>query len=138
VLQVALGQRDSISIFGTDWGTRDGTCIRDYVHVSDLAQAHILAAERLAEGSGSMTYNLGCQAGYSVLEIIETARRLTGREIPAVEDERRLGDPERLVASSARIRSELGWEPVYEDPEIMIRTAWNWHREHPYGFEKGK
>jgi UDP-glucose 4-epimerase len=85
-----------------------------------------------------MTYNLGCQAGYSVLEIIETARRLTGREIPAVEDERRLGDPERLVASSARIRSELGWEPVYEDPEIMIRTAWNWHREHPYGFEKGK
>jgi UDP-glucose 4-epimerase len=138
VLQVALGQRDSISIFGTDWGTRDGTCIRDYVHVSDLAQAHILAAERLAEGSGSMTYNLGCQAGYSVLEIIETARRLTGREIPAVEDERRAGDPERLVASSARIRSELGWKTVYEDPEIMIRTAWNWHREHPYGFEKGK
>jgi UDP-glucose 4-epimerase len=138
VLQVALGQRKSISVFGTDWGTPDGTCIRDYVHVSDLAQAHILAAEGLFDGRGSMVYNLGCQTGYSVLEIIEIARHVTGHEIPAVEAERRPGDPERLVASSARIRSELGWKPVYEDPERMIRTAWNWHREHPQGFEKGK
>jgi UDP-glucose 4-epimerase len=138
VLQVALGQRKSISVFGTDWDTPDGTCIRDYVHVSDLAQAHILAAERLAEGNGRMIYNLGCQTGYSVLEIIEIARHVTGHEIPAVEAERRPGDPERLVASSARIRSELGWKPVYEDPELMIRTAWNWHREHPHGFEKGR
>jgi UDP-glucose 4-epimerase len=137
VLQVSLGQRKSISVFGTDWDTPDGTCIRDYVHVSDLAQAHILAAERLAEGRDSMIYNLGCQTGYSVLEIIQITRQVTGHEIPTVEAERRPGDPERLVASSARIRSELGWNPVYEDPEAMIRTAWNWHREHPYGFEKG-
>jgi UDP-glucose 4-epimerase len=138
VLQVALGQRKSISVFGTDWDTPDGTCIRDYVHVSDLAQAHILAAERLAEGRDSMIYNLGCQAGYSVLEIIEIARRVTGHKIPAVEADRRPGDPERLVASSARIRSELGWNPVYEDPERMIRTAWNWHRTHPHGFKAEK
>ena len=138
VIQAALGQRKSISIFGTDWGTPDGTCIRDYVHVSDLAQAHILAAERLAEGRDSMIYNLGCQTGYSVLEIIQITRQVTGHEIPAVEADRRPGDPERLVASSARIRSELGWKPVYEDPERIIRTAWNWHRGHPHGFEKEK
>lgn len=134
VLQAALGQRRSIAVFGTDWDTPDGTCIRDYVHVTDLAHAHILAAETLVDGSNSMIYNLGCQTGYSVLEIIEIARRVTGFAIPAMEAQRRPGDPARLVASSEKIRKELGWKPRFEDPERMIETAWNWHRTHPKGF----
>ena len=134
VLQVALGQREKVSIFGTDWDTPDGTCIRDYVHVDDLAQAHILADERLQQGAGSTVYNLGCESGYSVKEIIDIAREVTGHPIPAEPAPRRPGDPARLVASSSKIKAELGWKPRYEDPRAIIQTAWNWHRNHPDGY----
>jgi len=134
VLQVALGQREVIRIFGTDYDTPDGTCIRDYVHVTDLAEAHILAARRMLEGGGSAVYNLGCQRGFSVREIIDLARRVTGRPIPALEDERRPGDPSTLVACSDKIRAELGWSPRFDDPEKIIASAWNWHGRHPRGY----
>jgi len=134
VLQVALEQRDCIEIYGTDWDTPDGTCIRDYIHVSDLAKAHILAAQRQMDGKGSEVYNLGSQTGYSVWEIISIARKVTGHPIPTKEVGRRPGDPARLVASSAKIRAELGWAPRFEDPEKIIATAWNWHKNHPNGY----
>jgi len=135
VLQTALGQRDYMEIYGTDWDTPDGTCIRDYIHVLDLAEAHILAIQRLLDGGGSAVYNLGCQAGYSVKEIVEISRKVTGHPIPVKEVGRRPGDPARLVASSDKIKGELGWKPRFEDPEKIIVTAWNWHRHHPRGFE---
>ncbi len=135
LLQVALGQREDIEIFGTDWDTPDGTCIRDYVHVTDLANAHVLAAERLLDGAPSAAYNLGCEAGYSVKELVEIARKVTGHSIPVREVGRRAGDPERLVASSEKIRKELGWSPRYDDPEKIVATAWEWHRRHPDGYE---
>ncbi len=134
VLQVALGQRDHIAIFGTDWNTPDGTCLRDYVHVSDLAEAHILAAERLMAGGASATYNLGCEQGYSVKTIIELTREVTGHPIPAREADRRTGDTASLVASSGRIKSELGWTPQFDDPKAIIESAWRWHSGHPEGF----
>jgi len=134
VLQVALRQRESIKIFGTEWDTPDGTCIRDYIHVTDLAEAHILAAQRLMDGGESTVYNLGCQTGYSVRAIIDIARKVTGRSIPAEEAGRRPGDPARLVASSVKIERELGWSPRFDDPEKIIATAWKWHRTHPSGF----
>ena len=134
LLQVALGQRDQVSIFGTDWDTPDGTCLRDYVHVCDLARAHVLAAEHLADGGGSRTYNLGCETGYSVREMIDVARQVTGHAIPAVDAPRRPGDPARLVASSGRIRSELGWSPRFDTPTHIIGTAWRWHQGHPRGY----
>lgn len=134
LLQVALGQRDHISIFGTDWDTPDGTCIRDYVHICDLARAHMLASEHLAEGGGTRTFNLGCEEGTSVREMIEVTRQVTGHSIPAIDAPRRAGDPARLVASSARIRSELGWAPRFDSPEQIIRTAWRWHKAHPHGY----
>jgi UDP-glucose 4-epimerase len=134
VLQVALGQREHIEIYGTDWDTPDGTCIRDYIHVMDLAEAHILAAQRLMEGGESGVYNLGCQSGYSVREIISIAREITRKPIPAVESDRRPGDPARLVASSEKIKSELGWNPRYDDPERIIATAWKWHSANPQGY----
>jgi UDP-glucose 4-epimerase len=133
VLQVALGQRDQIKIFGTDYDTPDGTCIRDYVHVLDLAAAHILALEALEDGD-SRVYNLGSGSGYSVREVIETARKVTGHAIPAVEDERRPGDLPVLVADSDKIGRELGWEPQYDNLERIIETAWNWHQAHPNGY----
>jgi len=135
VLQVALGQKKSIGIYGTDWDTPDGTCIRDYIHVTDLAEAHILAAQRLMDGGESTVYNLGCQRGYSVKEIIDIARKVTGHPIPEEETGRRPGDPARLVASSDKIKEELGWSPRFDDPEKIIATAWKWHRTHPHGFE---
>ena len=135
VLQVALRQREYIEIYGTDWDTPDGTCIRDYIHVMDLAEAHILAAQRLMEGGESGVYNLGCQSGYSVREIISIARKITGSPIPAVESARRPGDPARLVASSEKIKSELGWNPRYDDPERIIATAWRWHSANPRGYK---
>ncbi len=134
VLQKALGQREKLAIFGTDYPTRDGTCIRDYIHVSDLAQAHILAVEALAEGKNSAIYNLGNGDGYSVKEVIDTASKVVGERIEAVEGERRAGDPATLIASSKKIQAELGWEPKYGDLETIIATAWKWHKNNPNGF----
>ena len=132
VLQVALGQRESIAIFGDDYPTRDGTPVRDYIHVSDLAQAHILALRALDKGS--RTYNLGNGRGFTVKEVIETAREITGHPIPAEVTARRPGDPAVLIAGSEAIRRELGWEPRYPDLRTIIQTAWEWHRSHPHGY----
>lgn len=133
VLQVALGQRKSVQIFGTDYPTRDGTCVRDYIHVCDLAQAHILAMERIEPGKGGW-YNLGNGNGYTVREVIDVARKVTGRKIPAEAGPRRPGDPPELVASSAKIMRELGWKPQYPDLETIVETAWRWHEAHPDGY----
>ena len=129
VLQVATGERASIKIFGEDYPTPDGTCLRDYIHVSDLTRAHLLALESLLEGGGSATYNLGNSTGYSVKQIIEAARRITGHPSPAITAERRAGDPAILIADSAQIRTELGWQPRYEKIEDIIRSAWAWHQK---------
>ena len=134
VLMTALGIRPELKVFGRDYDTLDGTCVRDYIHVSDLASAHVLAAEALLEGSGSRIYNLGNGQGYTVRQVIETARRVTGREIPSVDAPRRPGDPAVLVASSDRIKDELGWTPRFPDLEDIIATAWEWHRDHPHGY----
>ena len=133
VLQVALGQRESVSIFGTDYPTPDGTCIRDYVHVEDLAQAHLLALEALREGCFD-AYNVGTGAGTSVRELIEVARRVTGRAIPALEVNRRPGDPPMLYADPAKIKTALGWQPRYTAIGDTVATAWRWHQEHPHGY----
>jgi UDP-glucose 4-epimerase len=132
-LQAAAGKRPRIEIYGDDYPTPDGTCIRDYIHVIDLARAHIQALDALSEGS--RIYNLGCGgAGYSVREVIETARRVTGKEIPANVGPRRPGDPATLVASSDKIKSELGWQPQYQDLELIIESAWRWMQKHPDGY----
>ena len=131
-LQVALGQRESVAIFGTDYPTPDGTCVRDYIHVLDLAEAHILALEAL--GGGSRTYNLGNGTGFSVREVIEAARRISGRPIPTFAAARRPGDPAILVASSDKIRRELRWTPRFPDLDSMLESAWRWHRDHPSGY----
>lgn len=133
VLQVALGQREHITIFGDDYPTRDGTCIRDYIHVVDLAQAHILAMQSL-DDLGSRVYNLGNGQGFTVLEVIESARRITQHPIPHIVGPRRAGDPPVLVASSERIRRELGWQPRYPTIDAIMETAWEWHKTHPYGY----
>lgn len=133
VLQVALGQRDIVNINGSDYKTHDGTCVRDYIHVLDLADAHVLALEAL-ERRPQLIYNLGNGRGFSVREVIETARKVTGHKIPAIEAPRRPGDPAILVASSERIQSELGWQPKYAELETIISTAWDWHRTHPNGY----
>jgi UDP-glucose 4-epimerase len=132
ILQVALGRRDHFPLFGADYDTPDGTCIRDYVHVVDLAQAHILALDALAERSA--VYNLGSSHGYSNRQILDACRRVTGHPIPVVEGPRRPGDPPRLVADSARIRAELGWRPRYTDLDEIVATAWRWHQAHPDGY----
>ena len=132
VLQVALGQLDKITIFGDDYATPDGTCVRDYIHVSDLADAHILALGVLDDRS--CTYNLGNGRGYSVKQVVETARRITGHSIPADMAARRPGDPAELVASSDAIRRDLGWKPQFGSLEQIIESAWNWHRAHPAGY----
>jgi UDP-glucose 4-epimerase len=131
-LQVALGQRDQAAIYGTDYDTPDGTCIRDYVHVIDLARAHILALDALAERSA--IYNLGSSHGYSVREILDACRRVSGHPIPSVEGPRRPGDPPRLVADSARVRADLGWAPRFVDLDEIVATAWRWHQAHPRGY----
>jgi UDP-glucose 4-epimerase len=128
VLQVATGERDSISIFGNNYPTADGTCLRDYIHVSDLTQAHLLALESLLNGGSNSTYNLGNSTGYSVSQIIDSARQITGHPIPAITTERREGDPAILIADSSLIRSELGWQPRYENIGDIIRSAWVWHQ----------
>ncbi len=134
VLQVPLGQREAIKIFGTDYDTPDGTCVRDYIHVSDLARAHIQAMEALAGGADSMALNLGTGKGYSVREIIETARTVTGHPVPAEEAPRRPGDPAALVARADKARERLGWEPTESDLPSIITSAWNWHQSHPQGY----
>ena len=133
VLQAALGQRKHVQIFGTDYPTRDGTCVRDYIHVYDLAQAHILAMNAIESGKGTW-YNLGNGSGYSVREVIEVARKVTGRPIPVEEGPPRPGDPPELVASSERIIRELGWKPKFPDLETIIQTAWRWHSANPDGY----
>lgn len=135
VLQVALGQREKITIFGDDYATPDGTCVRDYIHVIDLAQAHILAMRVLEQGP-SRKYNLGNGRGFSVKEVVETARQVTGHPIPAVVGPRRPGDPAVLIASSETINHELGWTPRYPDLRDIIAMAWRWHLAHPHGYEK--
>ncbi len=135
VLRVALGQRESASIFGVDYPTPDGTCIRDYIHIADLVSAHLLALGAL-EKNDKLIYNLGSGKGYSVREVIETARKVTGHPIPVVESMRRSGDPARLVASSERIRRELGWKPGHDDLHDILASAWEWHRTHPKGYEE--
>ena len=127
VLRAADGQIDHIRVFGTDYATTDGTCIRDYIHVNDLAQAHLLALDALLKGGDSAIYNLGSSSGYSVREVIGKAEGVTGKKIPVVEAARRPGDPAILVASSEKIQRELGWTPVYDNLEKIIQTAWNWH-----------
>ena len=134
VLQVPNGKRESVSIYGTDYDTPDGTCIRDYIHVTDLAQAHILAVEYLANGGASDIFNLGNGVGYSVREVIETARSVTGHPIPATEVPRRSGDPARLVASGEKAKKILGWEPKIKQLDEIIASAWKWHSTHPNGY----
>lgn len=132
-LQAAAGERAHVEIYGDDYPTSDGTCIRDYIHVVDLARAHILALDGLSERSA--IYNLGCGGdGYSVRQVIETARRVTGKEIPVRIGPRRPGDPAVLIASSDKIKSELGWKPEFQDLELIIRSAWNWMLAHPSGY----
>ncbi|PZG31828.1 UDP-glucose 4-epimerase GalE [Listeria ivanovii] len=134
ILQVALGQREKLAIYGDDYHTPDGTCIRDYVHVEDLIDAHIRALEYLKNGGESNIFNLGSSNGFSVKEMLEAARIVTGKEIPAEVVPRRAGDPGTLIASSAKARNMLGWAPVYTDVEDIIATAWKWHVSHPNGF----
>lgn len=138
ILQVALGQRDKIMIFGDDYKTEDGTCIRDYIHVYDLASAHLLALERLMNGGESAVYNLGNGKGFSVKEVVEVARKVTGKEIKAEVAPRRVGDPAVLVASSEKAKKELGWNPEFDSLETILETAWNWHRNNSNGYGYSK
>jgi UDP-glucose 4-epimerase len=133
ILQVALGQREKVSVFGNDYPTPDGTCVRDYIHVADLAQAHILALRALDRGS--RTYNLGNGAGHSVQQVIDAAKSITGRDIKVEIGPRRSGDPAILIASSDKIKRELGWQPRYNSLNDIIATAWDWHRSHPNGYD---
>lgn len=136
VLQVPNGKREFVSIYGNDYDTPDGTCIRDYIHVTDLAKAHILAVEYLMNGGESDIFNLGNGVGYSVKEVIETARKVTGHPIPVKEEARRAGDPARLVASGKKAKEILGWEPEIKDLVDIINSAWKWHSKHPNGYKK--
>ena len=133
VLEVALGKRKKVTIFGNDYPTKDGTCVRDYVHILDLAQAHILALQAL-DRLGSRKYNLGNGNGFSILELIETAKIITGRDIPYEFGPRRPGDPAILIASSEKIRQELGWEPEFPRLDQILQSAWDWHSRHPNGY----
>ncbi|HEY9284420.1 MAG TPA: UDP-glucose 4-epimerase GalE [Pyrinomonadaceae bacterium] len=134
VLQVAAGRRERAEIYGDDYPTRDGTCVRDYIHVVDLARAHVLALSILGERSA--VYNLGCGGdGYTVREVLDAAREVTGRDIPARTAPRRAGDPAVLVASSAKIKRELGWSPQFQDLTVIVRSAWDWMRAHPRGYD---
>lgn len=134
ILQVPLKKREYITVFGDDYDTHDGTCIRDYIHVIDLANAHIKALNYLREGNESNIFNLGSGNGFTVKEMIEAAKEATGEEIKVVIGERRLGDPAKLVASSQKAKEILGWTPEFDDVKKMIGDAWNWHKNHPNGF----
>lgn len=135
VLQVANKKRQSVNIFGNDYQTPDGTCIRDYIHVSDLAVAHYLALEYLNKGGKSDIFNLGNGVGFSVKEVIDASREVTGDKIPAIVSKRREGDPKTLIASSDKARNILGWQPKYTDLKEIIQTAWMWHKNHPEGYK---
>ncbi len=135
ILQVPLGQREQVTIYGEDYATPDGTCIRDYLHVSDLADAHLLAVGKLRAGGASDVFNLGSGQGFSVKEMIETARHVTGHPIAAAAGPRRAGDPAVLIASSEKAKRELGWTPKRDNLEAIIGTAWAWHKDHPNGYE---
>ncbi|ACI18430.1 UDP-glucose 4-epimerase GalE [Dictyoglomus thermophilum] len=136
VLKTALGQREYVEIYGTDYPTPDGTCIRDYIHVVDLAEAHILALEALFDGMSSEIFNLGNERGYSVREVISIAEKVVGQKIPVKEGQRRPGDPAVLIASSNKIKKNLKWKPKFNDLETMISTAWNWMKKHPFGYSE--
>jgi len=135
VLEIALGQAESAAIFGTDYPTPDGTCIRDYIHIADLVSAHLLALGAL-ETREKMIYNVGSGNGFSVREVIETARKVTGHAIPVVESPRRAGDSARLVASPNKIKVELGWNPQFTNMQAILSSAWEWHQTHPHGYSK--
>lgn len=135
ILQVALGQREKIAIYGDDYPTEDGTCIRDYIHVMDLADAHLLALNRLKNGGDNQIFNLGNGEGFSVKEVIEVARKITGHKIPAEISPRRAGDPAKLIASSKKATEFLKWSPKYNKLEQIIESAWNWHKKNPNGYE---
>ena len=137
ILQVPNGKRDYVSIYGDNYPTKDGTCVRDYIHVTDLAQAHILALDYLLKGGENNVFNLGNGAGFTVKEVIDPARAVTGHPIPAEVAPRRAGDPAQLVASSQKAKDVLGWKPRYDDLATILSTAWAWHRSHPNGFEEG-
>jgi len=130
ILQVALGQRECVKVFGDDYQTDDGTCVRDYIHILDLARAHQLALNR----KDCQDFNLGTGRGHSVREVLEVARQVTGHDIPAEVEARRTGDPSKLVAAAGKARDILNWEPAYSDLEQIMQTAWNWHQEHPRGY----
>jgi UDP-glucose 4-epimerase len=133
ILQVALGRAENANVFGTDYPTPDGTCVRDYIHVADLARAHLLALQALGD-SAPLVYNLGNGQGFSVREVVEVARKVTGHLIPVIEGPRRPGDPAVLIASSEKIRRELGWQPRFGDLHSIVESAWQWHRSHPDGY----
>lgn len=137
ILQVPGGKRKAISIFGDDYPTKDGTCVRDYIHVTDLAQAHILAVKYLMEGGESDIFNLGNGVGFTVNEVVQVARNVTGDPIQAVVEGRRAGDPGTLIASSEKAKKILGWKPQFADLEKIIGSAWKWHNSHPNGYEEG-
>jgi UDP-glucose 4-epimerase len=134
ILKTALGQRAAISIYGADYPTPDGTCIRDYIHVTDLATAHVLAIEHLLDGGEPRTYNLGSQSGFSVREVVAQAKKITGVDFPVVDAPRRSGDPAVLVASSAKFQQDFAWQPRYSDLPTILQTAWNWHQSRPDGY----
>lgn len=136
VLQTALGQQKTINIFGTDYSTPDGTCVRDYIHVMDLAKAHLLSLKAFEKGIQSSIFNVGTGFGYSVREVIDTARKITGREIPVIECPRRQGDPAQLVAAAQKIKTVLNWIPEYSTLDQIISSAWAWHNRHPHGFQE--
>ena len=135
MLKVALGQQEKISIFGTDYPTQDGSCVRDYVHILDLASAHLLALQAL-ENRDQLIYNLGNGQGFSVRQVLEVARKVTGHAIPAMDSPRRLGDPPVLVASAQKIQQELKWQPKYPNLDSIVNSAWEWRRKHPNGYEQ--
>lgn len=137
ILQVPLGQREQISVFGEDYPTKDGTCVRDYIHVTDLAQAHILALDYLMNGGENDVFNLGNGVGFTVKEVIDVAREVTGHPIPAQMAPRRAGDPAQLIASSEKAVKVLGWKPEYNDLSTIVASAWAWHKNHPHGYTEG-
>lgn len=138
ILEAALGKRSSIKIFGTDYPTPDGTCIRDYIHVADLADAHCRVLQYLAQGGESQYFNLGSEHGFSVREMIDAAKKVTGKDFPVEEAPRRPGDPAVLIAGSEKIRAVTGWQPQHSQVEQIIRDAWNWHVHHPNGYDDKK